>query len=321
MQKLFFLGIVFLLVSCLKEDKLVPAHIAGDIETVQIEIGYPYVNQVYYNCKNNQVIATNTKYDWDLAFECSSTGFHVLNNTAKGEFTANMGSVDFATVTSVSNVTWLWDVENGHLDSTAIGDWKNSNNVYILDLQYNANGSHLGYKKIQFISVNATEYTFKASNLDGSSQQTYTVTKNANLNFIHFSFSNGGQTLELEPNKEDWDLLFTNHYHKFSNLPMPFVLTQALINKHSGVLVAEDNNNLFQTTTLADTNRNLFTNNWDEIGFDWKIRNSQDNSYTIDNSKSFIVKTAEGLYYKIRFIDFYNASGLKGYPTFEIQKL
>ena len=104
-------------------------------------------------------------------------------------------------------------------------------------------------------------------------------------------------------------------------LPMPFVLTQVLTNKHNGVLVSEDKNNLFQATTLADTNRNLFTNNWDEIGYDWKVRNSQDNSFTIDNNKSFIVKTVENLFYKIRFTDFYNSNGLKGYPTFEIQKL
>ena len=64
-----------------------------------------------------------------------------------------------------------------------------------------------------------------------------------------------------------------------------------------------------------------FTNYWDEIGYDWKIRNSQDNSFTIDANKSYILKTTEELFYKIRFTDFYNSSGVKGYPTFEIQKL
>ena len=64
-----------------------------------------------------------------------------------------------------------------------------------------------------------------------------------------------------------------------------------------------------------------FTNIKDEIGHDWKIRNSADNSFTIKGSKSFIVHTNSGYYYKIRFIDFYNSTGSKGYPKFEIQRL
>jgi len=315
---LFF---ILLLSSCLKEDTPVPAHQAGNIETVQIEVGYPYTYQVYYDCSSNQVVATNTKYDWDLAFECSANGFHILNNTARGEFTANLGNVDFYSVNSVANVTWNWDAENGNLDSTAIGNWQNTNNIYILNLQYDANGNHLGYKKIQFLTVDNTSYTFKSANLDGTNEHIYTVIKNNNLNFIHFTFNNNGQTLALEPNKNDWDLLFTNHYHKFSNLPMPFVLTQVLSNKYNGVLIAEDNSGAFQQITLSDTSKYTFTNNWDEIGYDWKIRNNQDNSFTIDNNKSFLIKTVEGLFYKIRFIDFYNENGVKGYPTFEIQQL
>ncbi len=321
MKIIVLFSIVFLFSSCLKDDKPVKAHQAGTINTVQIEIGYPYTNQVYYDCYSNKIVASNTKYAWDLAFECAPNGFHVLNNTAKGEFTARVKNMSFNAVNSITNLNWKWDAENGNLDSTAIGDWRNSTIVYVLDLQYDALGNHLGYKKITFLTVNTSEYSFKAANLDGSEEKVFHVSKNQNLNFIHFTFSNGGQSLALEPHKNEWDLLFTNHYHKFSNLSMPFVLTQVLTNKHNGVLVAEDNNNLFQSTHLSDTSLNQFTNNWDEIGYDWKIRNSQDNSYTIDNNKSFIVKSVKGFFYKIRFIDFYNNSGIKGYPTFEIQKL
>jgi len=125
----------------------------------------------------------------------------------------------------------------------------------------------------------------------------------------------------LEPEKNAWDLLFTNHHHKFDNLALPFVLTQVLTNKHNGVVVAEDNNNNFFNITLKDTINYNFTNYWDEIGYDWKIRNSNDNSFTIDEKKSYVLKTTQGLFYKIRFIDFYNNIGEKGYPTFEIQRL
>lgn len=317
----YSLFIMLLYSSCLKEETPVPAPEPGEMETVQIEIGYPYNNQVYYNCKTNNIVSINLKFDWDLSFECSPTGFHVLVNTAKGIFVANQGNVPFSSITSISGVNWLWDAPNGNLDSTAFGNWQNTNNVYIVDRQFDINGNHLGYKKIQFISVNNQEYHFKYADLNGNNEINYTLTKNYDVSFIHFSFNNSGQTLLLEPKKNEWDLLFTNHYHKFSNLPLPFVLTQVLTNKFNGVIVAEDNNNNFFNITLSDTANYTFTNYWDEIGHDWKIRNSQDNSFTIDPNKCYIIKTTDKTFYKIRFIDFYNNLGTKGYPKFEIQKL
>lgn len=307
--------------SCLKEETPLPKPQPGNVETVVIEIGFPYLNQVYYDCETNKIISINTKYDWDLSFECTSTGFHVLLNNATGMLAANKGNVSFSSVNSIAGVTWLWDNPNGNLDSTAIGNWVGLNNVYIVDRQYDDNGNHRGYKKIQLQTVDIDSYTFKYANLDGSNENTYTIYKNNSRSFIHFNFDNGGQTLLLEPEKNSWDILFTNHHHKFDNLTLPFVLTQALTNKHNGVVVAEDNNSNFSNITLQDTVKYTFTNYWNEIGHDWKIRNSADNSFTIEEKKSYILKTTQGLFYKIRFIDFYNNSGVKGYPTFEIQRL
>ncbi len=317
----YLLLIVIFLSACLKEETPVPAPVPGNVETMQIEIGYPYTNQVYYDCGTNSVVKTNIKYDWDISFECDTNGYHVLVNTAKGIFVSNQGIVPFSSVTSVTGVNWLWDAPSGNLDSTAFGSWQNSNNIFIVDRQFDANGGHLGYKKVQLLTVNNQSYTFKYANLDGTDEVTYTIHKDPNRNFIHFNFDNGGQALPLEPNKEDWDLLFTNHYHKFSNLPMPFVLTQVLSNIHNEVTVAEDNANNFTNITLLDTSNYNFTSVLDEIGYDWKIRNSQDNSFTIDGNKSYLIKTTEELFYKIRFIDFYNDAGNKGFPKFEIQKL
>lgn len=315
------LVVVLLFSSCLKEETPVPAPVPGNVETTQIAIGWPYTNQVYYDCGTNTVVKTNTKYEWDLSFECDSNGFHVLLNTAKGIFVANQGAVPFSAVTTAAGANWLWDAPSGNLDSTAFGNWENTNAVFIVDRQFDENGGHLGYKKIQLLHVDYQSYTFKYANLNGTDEVTYTINKDATRNFIHFNFDNGGQTLALEPHKNDWDLLFTNHYHKFSNLPLPFVLTQVLSNIHNGVTVAEDNANNFQNIALLDTIDYVFTNAWDEIGYDWKIRNSQDNSFTIDGNKSYLIKTTEKLFYKIRLIDFYNETGNKGYPKFEIQKL
>ena len=36
---------------------------------------------------------------------------------------------------------------------------------------------------------------------------------------------------------------------------------------------------------------------------------------------NFVIRDFEGKYYKMRFIDFYNSQGLKGYPKFELEEL
>ena len=326
-NKIAVLMLILLVNSCFKEDIQLAKPKPGDVKTVTIEIGYPYLNQVYYNCEKNLIVSSNSRYDWDLKFENGINGYHIIVNTAKGILVSNQGNVNFADINSATGVNWQWDKSNGNLDSTAIGEWYDFDTdmskqmVYIIDLQSDESGNDLGYKKITFDNVDANSYSFSYANLDGSQYQSYTIQKDDALNFVSFSFANGGETVSIEPPKNDWDLCFTNYQHFFSNLPLPFVVTGVLSNKYSGIKIAEDNENRFSAIQLSDTLMYYFTDEQDEIGYDWKIRNSADNSFTIDENKSYILKNQIGLYYKIRFIDFYNSTGSKGYPKFEIQKL
>ena len=318
---ILFLVVALVFNSCLEEESPVERLMPGPVETVQVEMEFPYRLQVYYDCNTNTILKSNSRFDWDISFESSSEGYHVLANTAKSVFVAILDSDNIEEEVSVSDLDWKWDVESGHLDSTVMKDWRGEHPVYVLDLQYDLMGRHLGYKKIKLLAVSEESYRLQSANLDGSSLIEHLVEKEENLNFVHFTFSNGGERLLLEPMKDDWDLLFSNHYHKFSNLPLPFVLTQVLINKENGVLVAENSDSNFEELELRDTANYSFTNDWDEIGYDWKVRNNQDNSFAIDTDKSFLVKDTEGFFFKLRFVDFYNDNGEKGYPKFEIQKL
>ena len=57
------------------------------------------------------------------------------------------------------------------------------------------------------------------------------------------------------------------------------------------------------------------------IGWDWKQYDMSSGPYTVDVTKNYIVKNQNGLYFKLRFIDFYDDIGEKGAPKFELQKL
>jgi hypothetical protein len=74
----------------------------------------------------------------------------------------------------------------------------------------------------------------------------------------------------------------------------------------------------FDTIALADTATLTFYSDVNIIGFDWKSYNFQTAQYTVKPYKNYIVRSRNGLYYKLRFLDFYK-DGIKGNILFEYQ--
>lgn len=318
---LLFIAIYIITSGCEKKEFPVPPHKEGEIDTVVIPIGYPYNNQVFYNCNTNKITGINLKYNWDLAFDCAPNSNTIRLNVAKGMLAAEIFTSNFDSTFSTNNLTWKWDKSDGNKDSTAIGNWQKKQHVYILNRQYNEAGTFLGYKKIFFISLENDIYTFKYADLNGSNEKTFSIKKDPDYNHLYFSFEDGGKIVSVEPPKDQWDILFTNYQHKFPELSLPFLVTGALINTFNHVVAAEDSIQNFYSIQLKDTSLYHYSSDYDIIGYDWKIRNKTDNSFTIDPKKYYILKSSTGIFYKIKFIDFYNSQGQKGYPTFQIQKL
>jgi hypothetical protein len=67
-------------------------------------------------------------------------------------------------------------------------------------------------------------------------------------------------------------------------------------------------------------NSYAFSNNQNIIGFDWKSYVFNE-GYIVNPDITYIIKDSKNNYFKLRFIDFYNSNGEKGYPTFEVRKL
>ena len=87
------------------------------------------------------------------------------------------------------------------------------------------------------------------------------------------------------------------------------------------VLVAKDTSYEFNEINYSMINEFSFNDDRDAIGFDWKEYNFNAGSYTINSNTNYIIMDKQQKYFKLRFIDFYNSDGDKGYPTFEIQEL
>ena len=315
---LYILSLSTIYISCLKEEIPIEPQIRT-ANVSQVNMGSDYGLQIYFNLENNSIVKQNIKTDWDIAFESSIDGWHIILNSSVASSAANTGNTNFSSVIDTSGTNWKWDVPNGNLDSTAIGDYRNNNEVYIIDRGYDINGNLIGFKKITFDNITENEYEIHYADLNGNNENSIIIPKDSSVNFIGFSFKTNDM-VDIEPNKENWDLLFTQYTHIFQNPFMPYLVTGVIINRNN-TLVSIDNVNNYEEINSSNIDSYVFNNEIDFIGYDWKTYDFNSGNYLVDQNSNFIIKTNVGFYYKLHFIDFYDNAGLKGSPKFEYQKL
>ena len=320
--KVVFLTCIVLFISCIKEIPIEP-HSQGEINLGSVDMGNDYNHQIFYSLSENEIVKQNLETQWDIAFECRENGWHVILNSSLSGAVYNSNETEFSSVTNISgNENWKYDSPNGNLDSTAFGDYRNGN-IYIINrgISVSQGGVSLGYKKVIIDCINSMQYEIRSADINGDLDTTIIIIKDTNVNFLAFSF-NSNSILEIEPNKNKWDLLFTAYTHVFNSfsLPMPYRVSGVLLNRNNTTVKVDTNNN-FENIDYETANQYEFSSNIDEIGYDWKNYSFSTSMYSVNMNKTFIIKNQDGLIFKLRFIDFYNDNGDKGSPKFELQQL
>jgi len=327
-QLIYIAGLVILLSSCFKEDDPLPPPTA---QTTTIEMGQYYLYQVYYDLINNMEVASNEKNDWDLGFESRDSSWHIVLNTSAFLVAANTGEKDFDAVTDTTGLTWYFDKSDGNPDSTAIGEWLNlsgsdtlySNHVYVINRGYDHLGNVRGLRKIVFTHVDFESYAFKYADLSGENYNEFILQKTDSVNFVQFTFEEGGKQIDFEPITLSWDLLFTQYTTLLftdEGYPYPYLVTGVLSN-YDLVEVRIDSTINYDDIDINYALSLDYSKNKDAVGYDWKDLVGDVNSgnvyYEIVEDRNYIIRNRLGLYFKLRFISFYNDQGDKGYPTFQ----
>jgi len=324
-----FIILCLALTSCFEEDEMVPKHDPGDLTVGKVELTETYQYQVFFDFETNMEVKQNLISEWDLGFETSDSGWHVILNTSKMMLAGNTGKTDFEVVKSSSGITMNFDPSHGNLDSTAIGNWyvltdgkpASLENVYVVDRGTDENGDLVGEKKVTFSFQDENTYKVRFANLNGSGEQTMVIPKDTAVNFVCFSFEKG--IVDIEPDKNSWDLQFG----KYSTLlftdvgdPYPYLVTGVLLNPFKTV-AALDTINKFEDISFDIAENQDFVSRKDIIGYEWKEYDFDNGMYQVNPEYIYILKNRTGYYYKLRFIDFYNSTGEKGFPTFEFLRL
>lgn len=328
--KYIFLILVVGLTSCEKEEEPIQPFDRGATKVVSINTGVngDYSKQIFYDLNANEIVKTVDRISWDLGFESAPTGVNVTLNSSNKMQAARTAYSDFYGFTSLQGMTldYKWDHSSGLADSLALKDWLSNglptNKVFVVDRGDAPDASARGLKKLQILSATATEYTIKYANINGTDEHTFVVTKDGTKNNTCFTFDNGGAIVDVEPNKNDWDVLFTQYTYSFyvADPPLPYMVNGTLLNRTvcKAVKVFDKN---FQDITIDDVSDYTLNDTLDVVGYDWKYFDMATSQYSVYDYKNYILQDKLGFYYKLRFVDFYDDQGIKGTPKFEIERL
>ncbi|PZU80202.1 MAG: hypothetical protein DI529_16810 [Chryseobacterium sp.] len=361
MKKLFiYISIVsgFLFQSCINdnEDPVSVSPVQGSIINPAVG-GAAEPNQVWFDLSSGKE-TMNIRTDWDLGFYNGSQFKVIINNSimmAAGAIpnVTNIDSVKESDVTSLkekvqvanfdpANETYIDTVTGeyitGHTAISEIVINDSENAVYLVNMGKDiyqgaistgsvaTGGDSRGWMKIQIVR-NGAGYKVKYANISDTTHKEYNITKNSDYNFNFFSLKNEKELL-IQPEKHSWDLCFTVFTNTIAGAGTYIYADFVLSNLLGGVAAYEvkvtaptTGVEAYNNFKAADVDVSKFvTNDHRAIGANWRNPVGTNGLETYGD-RFYVVRDAEGYYFKIRFTRMTNTDGVRGYPQFEYQPL
>ena len=314
--------------ACEKPEKLYPQPKTSlGVQSQIFAMGENYANQLWFDFAT-QKTETNAFGLWHMGFSCDPSQPRVSIN---GGISASFGVARFAgssfgkiTADSIKKVQWHFDNPNGDPDSSAFPQafvkngtqWEVNDYTYVIDLGDKIKDS-TRYVQLKFNGCKPGQsYDFEYKNLEPNGfLRKQTITVNRDKNFVYYQFL-AHRIVDNEPcNNDQWDILFTTYKESVpdaNGVPYPYVIRGVLINSKK-VSVAQLDKVDFNTIDKAYASAVVYGKKQDEIGYDWKQYDQTAERYTMVPNRVYLIKTTDAII-KMKFVDFYNDQGVKGYP-------
>lgn len=284
-----------------------------------VSVGAGYANQVYYSLENGEV--ANNKLDaWDLAFDVSLRGAVVKFNAATGATLSAYPKGDISSWNSIDttgiedwqklydtdtswNTTAFNRISSGSPFDLGWGQYSTITHAITGDSLYLLKTANGKYKKLAIDNLKFGTYNLRIGNLDDNVVDSVKIKKSdyATKSFVYYSIKDK-QIKDLEPNKADWDLVFTKYTTELGP-DLFYGVTGVLSN--SGVEVQEVDSTTYDDAVLDSAE---FSSDINIIGFNWKKFSRQTFSYSIDTTTVYFVKDKAGEVWRVGFIGFGGSS-------------
>jgi hypothetical protein len=324
-----YLPILFspLVFSCFQEDQAV-APWPGEVFTIPDNIEEYFS---YFDLQTGLVVTAFPVNSWQIAFECGDTCWHIQINSGAGWFLWNSNQTDIeAVIQPPPGVLWSYDKQSAYPDSTAAGNWVDTsgdvnhytNSVYFLGNYLS--GKYYDVHRLKFFAVDDNKYQLLVRNEDSGITDSVTIFKSDTSNFVYYNLFSRRQ-VNLEPRKEDFDLIFGPYYDLATQLgvTIPYLVRGTFLNAWA-TFAALDSVNDYDQISYEMINEIWFSNQKDIIGYQWKDISIDPTSgaaeYKVNPGYTYIIHTASDKYYKMKFLSF-SVDGVSGYPRFEYKEL
>lgn len=330
--------------SCFKKEDPIQLPF-GTSEIKTVFLGNEYENEMYFDLSTGSYMQKR-RIEWDMRFETTDNGWGIFVNTGANikvrrlELHHLNEPKNFDT-TAIMALPVIQEAPDGKAETSSFKDWKSYkqgagasqiHGIYVLELSHTTGQQR--FKRLQIESVNDTAFICVFTDLFDAAGDSIlfnnsktVIKKNKNQNYTYLSFKNYTHIVQnQEPNKDKWDFVFTRYTHLFPGiLPngalFPYVVTGVLSSRYN-VEIARDSVRNYSEITGLNIPNYTFSTDANTIGFDWKSHSfSAAGTYTVNSKLTYIIKDTDGEYYKLRFLDFYNAKGEKGYPKFEYERI
>lgn len=323
-------ALCLLLSSCFKEKTIAPPANTGHGQTVVIEMTPDYTDQFFYSLSTNSVISHNSRFAYDLMFDCAAGKFNIWLNTAKFMSVKRTNVSDLDSVQLSDTLSGKWHYEFGAFnpDSNAIGKWWNQDslnptstgNVYLIRLGVDNVGNPFGFIKMKVNNFSGNSYSITYSDFSSPSK-TIIIPKNDAYNYAYLSVAGNGTLLNtVEPPKNTWDLCFTR-YSIFFYAPynIPYLVTGVLHNPSRTQAYMDSTLLVFDSINIGSFDEGRLLTKRDAIGYEWKRYTTpgfEGGGYEINLHYTYYIKVDDDKFYKLRFFAF-DKFGIRGYPSFE----
>lgn len=328
MRNLYFISIAcfILTLGCEKPEKLYPKpQTPIGVQSQTFAMGETYENQVWFDFAT-QKTETNPFGLWHIAFSCNNKPKIIVNCGINANFSVtSFNNANFSSINldSIRNAKWRFDNPNGDIDSNAFGNcYKIQNSmlqpqpsIYVIDLGGNLKDS-LRYIKLQLLPSTLGQFKWGHGYIqDTAFRMMQTLNADPSRNFIYYNFQTNKSANNEPISKNDWDILFTTYKESIPDAngkPYPYIIRGILSNQNK-VEVAQLDNIDFNAVDFSLAKTVAFGSSENVIGYDWKQYDQTSNRYVMVPKRVYLIKT-NGNIFKMKFVDFYNDLGKKGYP-------
>jgi hypothetical protein len=290
-------------------------------KTVSISPGY--TNQTFYSM-NNGIVSSVSNLNWDLGFQMRGISGSILINSKNNVklYRANKAASEWSTMQvadtagvagnpafELFNSETSWNFGAFNRTNNAANPFDLGWGVYDLATHLITGDSLFfiklptgDFKKFQVVNLDGLTfvYTFRWADLDGSNEQTRTISK-ANFPGKHFAYYSllADSSVDREPVISTWDLSFSQYVGTLPIPPFSYKVAGVLLN--DSVRAAKVYPVDTATVSLSSA---VMQNAINTIGFDWKSFDNINGAWIIEDSLVYFVQDRQLNPWKVVFTGF-----------------